>query len=126
MEKSKLLRSWGRSSSLFDEQSEAIENRFNVNLDGLDYDAKFVFETVGYNLEGSEIGASFGLVQLDKLKQNIKTRQENFVRQCKFFEKHSNYFSNPLETPGSHTAWLAFPILIKDQAPFQEKTFKSF
>ena len=87
MEKSKLLRSWGRSSSLFDEQSEAIENRFNVNLDGLDYDAKFVFETVGYNLEGSEIGASFGLVQLDKLKQNIKTRQENFVRQCKFFER---------------------------------------
>ena len=43
-EKAKLLRSWGRSSSLFDEKSESIENRFNVNLDGLDYDAKFVFE----------------------------------------------------------------------------------
>lgn len=126
MEKSKLLRSWGRSSSLFDEQSEAIENRFNVNLDGLDYDAKFVFETVGYNLEGSEIGASFGLVQLDKLKQNIKTRQDNFIRQCKFFDKHANYFSNPLETPGSHTAWLAFPILIKDQAPFTRKDFQIF
>ena len=27
--KAKLLRSWGRSSSLFDERSEAIENRFN-------------------------------------------------------------------------------------------------
>mgnify|MGYP001500064268 CR=1 FL=1 len=62
MENAKLLRSWGRSSSLFDEQSEAIENRFNVDLDGIDYDAKFVFETVGYNLEGSELGASFGMV----------------------------------------------------------------
>ena len=51
----KLLRSWGRSSSLFDERSEDIENRFNINLDGIDYDAKFVFETIGYNLEGSEI-----------------------------------------------------------------------
>ncbi|MDE0784933.1 MAG: aminotransferase class I/II-fold pyridoxal phosphate-dependent enzyme, partial [Planktomarina sp.] len=50
MEKAKLLRSWGRSSSLFDEKSESIENRFNVNLDGIEYDAKFVFETVGYNL----------------------------------------------------------------------------
>ncbi|MEL0208864.1 MAG: DegT/DnrJ/EryC1/StrS family aminotransferase, partial [Gammaproteobacteria bacterium] len=54
MERSKLLRSWGRSSSLFDEKSEAIENRFNVDLDGIEYDAKFVFESVGYNLEGNE------------------------------------------------------------------------
>ena len=60
MEKAKLLRSWGRSSSLFDEKSESVENRFNVVLDGVDYDAKFVFENVGYNLEGSEIGAAFG------------------------------------------------------------------
>ena len=59
MERAKLLRSWGRSSSLFDEKSESIENRFNVNLDGIEYDAKFVFETVGYNLEGNEVGASF-------------------------------------------------------------------
>jgi CDP-6-deoxy-D-xylo-4-hexulose-3-dehydrase len=48
MERAKLLRSWGRSSSLFDEKSEEIENRFNVDVNGIDYDAKFVFETVGY------------------------------------------------------------------------------
>ena len=70
---------------LFDENSESIENRFNVNLDGLDYDAKFVFERIGYNLEGSEIGAAFGLAQLKKLKTNIQTRQENFKLQCNFF-----------------------------------------
>ena len=52
IEKAKLLRSWGRSSSLYDEKSESIENRFNVDLDGIEYDAKFVFETSGYNLEG--------------------------------------------------------------------------
>ena len=68
-----MLRSWGRSSSLFDEQSEAIENRFNVDLDGIDYDAKFVFETVGYNLEGNEVGAAFGMAQLRKLPENIHT-----------------------------------------------------
>ena len=60
--KAKLLRSWGRSSSLFDEKSEPIENRFNVSLDGFEYDAKFVFEEIGHNLEGSEIGAAFGLL----------------------------------------------------------------
>ena len=35
LERAKLLRSWGRSSSLFDERSEVIENRFNVDLDGI-------------------------------------------------------------------------------------------
>jgi CDP-6-deoxy-D-xylo-4-hexulose-3-dehydrase len=126
MERAKLLRSWGRSSSLFDEASERIENRFNVNLDGIDYDAKFVFETVGYNLEGNELGAAFGLVQLEKLDQNIVTRQNNFHRQCEFFDKHSEYFTNPIETSKCNTAWLAFPILIKETAPFSRKEFQIF
>ena len=126
MERAKLLRSWGRSSSLFDEKSEAIENRFNIDLDGIDYDAKFVFETVGYNLEGNEIGAAFGLAQLDKLQMNIQTRQNNFQRQCEFFRRYPQYFENPIETHGSDTAWLAFPILLKETAPFTRKDFQIF
>jgi CDP-6-deoxy-D-xylo-4-hexulose-3-dehydrase len=126
MERAKLLRSWGRSSSLFDEQSEAIENRFNVDLDGIDYDAKFVFETVGYNLEGNEVGAAFGMAQLKKLPENIATRQNNFNRQCEFFSKHEEYFLNPVELYGCNTAWLAFPILIKENAPFSRKDFQIY
>lgn len=126
MEKAKLLRSWGRSSSLFDEKSESIENRFNVNLDGIEYDAKFVFETVGYNLEGNEVGASFGMAQLNKLDDNIKTRQSNFKRQCDFFSNHDSYFSNPIESDKFNTAWLAFPILIKETAPFSRRQFQIY
>jgi len=125
-ERAKLLRSWGRSSSLFDERSEVIENRFNVDLDGIEYDAKFVFETVGYNLEGNELGAAFGLVQLKKLQKNIETRQKNFKRQCTFFAKYPELFSNPEETHGSNTAWLAFPLLIKETAPFSRREFQIF
>ena len=126
MESSKLLRSWGRSSSLFDGASEAIENRFNIKLDGIDYDAKFVFEKVGYNLEGNELGASFGLVQLDKLSENIEIRQQNFKRQCDFFSKYKNFFSNPIETSECSTAWLAFPILLKEDAPFTRRDFQIY
>lgn len=126
MEKAKLLRSWGRSSSLFDDKSEAIENRFNLSLDGIDYDAKFVFEKVGYNLEGNEVGAAFGLAQLKKLKENIRIRQNNFFRQCNFFSNYSDYFLNPIELYGCKTAWLAFPILIRDTAPFTRKQFQIF
>ena len=126
MERSKLLRSWGRSSSLFDEKSESIENRFNVNLDGIDYDAKFVFETVGYNLEGNELGAAFGLSQLEKLSKNIQTRQNNFKTQCNFFNNHQEFFLNPVEKSNVDTAWLAFPILIKEDAPFTRKEFQIY
>ena len=126
MKRAKLLRSWGRSSSLFDEKSEAIENRFNIDLDGIDYDAKFVFETVGYNLEGNELGAAFGMTQLSKLNENISMRQKNFKTQCNFFDKYPNFFSNPIEEFGSNTAWLAFPILINKNAPFSRKEFQIY
>ena len=126
LDKAKLLRSWGRSSSLFDEKSEAIENRFNIKLGNIDYDAKFVFETIGYNVEGSEIGAAFGLTQLKSLKKNIQIRQNNFKKQYKFFNKHKNYFTNPEEIKNSSTAWLAYPILINKNAPFSRKDFQIY
>ena len=126
VDKAKLLRSWGRSSSLFDEKSEAIENRFNIKLGNIDYDAKFVFETIGYNVEGSEIGAAFGLTQLKSLKKNIQIRQSNFKKQYKFFNKHKNYFTNPEEIKNSSTAWLAYPILINKNAPFSRKDFQIY
>ena len=126
LDKAKLLRSWGRSSSLFDEKSEAIENRFNIKLGNIDYDAKFVFETIGYNVEGSEIGAAFGLTQLKSLKKNIQIRQSNFKKQYKFFKKHKDYFTNPEEIKNSSTAWLAYPILINKNAPFSRKDFQIY
>ena len=126
MQRAKLLRSWGRSSSLFDEKSELIENRFNVNLEGIEYDAKFVFESVGYNLEGNELGASFGLAQLEKLPVNIQTRQDNFKRQCDFFNKYDQFFDVPLEMYGCNSAWLAFPVLIKKESPFSRRQFQIY
>jgi len=122
----KLLRSWGRSSSIFDEKSEEIENRFNVEVDGIPYDAKFIFEKIGYNLEGSEIGAAFGLAQLEDLSENIKTRQKNFQRQTVFFNKYKNFIVTPEQTKNSESAWLAYPIIIKEEAPFSRRDFQIY
>ena len=124
--KAKLLRSWGRSSSIFDEKSEAIENRFNVKIGDIDYDAKFIFEEIGYNLEGSEIGAAFGLAQLENLDKNIKERIKNFNTQTKFFETHGDYFITPQITKSANTAWLAYPVIIKENAPFKRRDFQIY
>ena len=124
--KAKLLRSWGRSSSLFDEKSEKIENRFNIKLDGIQYDKKFVFESVGHNLEPSEMGAAFGLVQLKKLNFNLDKRQRNFNIHTKFLKKYINYFILPKQLPGSKSGWLAYPITIRDNAPFTRTQMQIF
>ncbi len=107
LEEAKLLRSWGRSSSLFVE-SEEIENRFNVDVGGIPYDAKFVFSRIGYNLEPSEMGASFGLVQLDRLEGNISVRERNFDRQLAFFAEYEDWFILPRQLPTPAPAgWLS-------------------
>jgi len=124
--KAKLLRSWGRSSSLFDENSEKIENRFNIKLDGIQYDKKFVFEKIGHNLEPSEIGAAFGLVQLKKLKSNLRKRETNFKIHSNFLKKYSKSFILPKQLPGSRSGWLAYPITIKDKAPFTRTEMQIF
>ncbi|MBU6140101.1 MAG: DegT/DnrJ/EryC1/StrS family aminotransferase [Proteobacteria bacterium] len=126
VKQSKLLRSWGRSSSIFDEKSEAIENRFNVDIDGINYDAKFVFEAIGYNLEGSEIGAAFGLEQLHDLQSNISIRRKNYQTQISFFKKYEEFFTLPEETKNCYAGWLAFPIIIKNSAPFERRDFQIF
>jgi CDP-6-deoxy-D-xylo-4-hexulose-3-dehydrase len=124
-DRAKLLRSWGRSSSLFVE-SEAIENRFNVKVDGIQYDAKFVFEALGYNLEPNEMGAAFGLVQLKKLDANIDVRTQWFNKHLEFFKKHENWFILPKQLVNCRTGWLAFPIVVRDNAPFTRTDLQIF
>ena len=124
--KAKLLRSWGRSSSLFDENSEKIENRFNIKLDGVQYDKKFVFEEIGHNLEPSELGAAFGLVQLKKLKTNLNKREKNFKKHSKYLDKYSKYFILPKQLPNSKSGWLAYPITLKKDVPFTRTQMQIF
>lgn len=124
-DRGRLLRSWGRSSSLFVE-SEKIENRFNVEIEGIPYDAKFVFEEPGYNIEPSELGAAFGLVQLDNLAKNIDDRTSNYGRMREFFSQYEEFFILPKQLPDSRTGWLAFATTLRETAPFIRRDMQIF
>jgi CDP-6-deoxy-D-xylo-4-hexulose-3-dehydrase len=124
-DRGRLLRSWGRSSSLFVE-SEKIENRFNVEVDGIPYDAKFVFAEPGYNIEPSEMGAAFGLVQLSKLAHNIDSRTANYTRLRAFFSQYEEFFILPKQLPDSRTGWLAFAVTVRPGAPFVRRDLQIF
>lgn len=123
--RARLLRSWGRSSSLYVD-SESIENRFHVEVDGIRYDSKFVFEEPGYNWEPSELGAAFGLVQLDKLAENIDQRTAHFQRLSRFFSRWSSWFVLPRQLPDSRTGWLALALTLRPEAPFERRDMQIF
>ena len=124
-ERAKVLRSWGRMSTLI-KDSENIKKRLNIKLGGFDYDKKFVFSDVGYNFEPSEIGASFGLIQLKKFKSFSKIRNNNFKLHLNFFAKHSNYFITPKVKTNVKTNFLAYPIIIKENKLFNRKKLQIF
>ena len=124
-DRAKVLRSWGRMSTLY-KDSENVNNRLNIKLKGYNYDKKFVFSEVGYNFEPSEIGASFGLIQLKKFKKFNKIRNNNFNLHLNFFKKYNDYFIVPKVDESVKTNFLAYPIIIKENKIFDRKKLQIF
>lgn len=123
--RARILRGWGRRSSVFAE-SESANARFGIDIDGIPYDAKYVFDMIGYNFEPSEIGAAFGLVQYDRLPGFLKSRQDTFDRHRAFFAAHEEFFLLPETIPGAEVTWYAFPLIVRDEAPFTRNELQIF
>ncbi len=123
--RSKILRSWGRMSTLITD-SENIKKRLDIKLKGIGYDKKFVFSEAGYNFEPSEIGASFGLVQLSKFKKFSNLRNKNFYLHKKFFQKLNHLFITPKILKNVYTNFLAYPIILKKNLNFKRKDIQVY
>lgn len=120
-----MLRGWGRSSSLFSE-SESIDKRFKVKLGGVSYDAKFIFDEIGYNFLPVEMGSAFGNAQLKKLSKFKKIRERNFKHLTKFFKKYEEFFILPEQDHRVETQWLGYPLTLKPAAPFKRLSLIKF
>lgn len=124
-----VLRGWGRQSSLFGEKanSELLKNRFRTNISGIPYDNKFIFGQIGYNFLPLELSAAFALVQLKKFPKFAKARTKHFNDLYAFFKKrYTKYFDLASQTPHTKTVWLAFPLIIKKNAPFTRLELVTF
>ncbi|MBI2031234.1 MAG: aminotransferase class I/II-fold pyridoxal phosphate-dependent enzyme [Candidatus Levybacteria bacterium] len=124
-DRAKVLRGWGRSSSLFSE-SEQISKRFKTKIGDIPYDAKFIFEEIGYNFLPSEIGSAFGNEQLKKLPTFRRKRRIHFARLRKFFKKYEEFFILPIQNPSAETQWLAFPLTIRKESPFSRMEITTY
>lgn len=115
-----LLRRWGRRSEvqLFGSR-KGVDTRFFSTIDGdpdgIEYDNLFIFDEVGWNFEPSELSAAFGLVQLDKLVDNLARRQRNFTLTSEHVARWPHLFTLPRLTEGVETGWHMFPLLVRPE-----------
>ena len=123
--KAKVLRSWGRMSTLI-KDSENINKRLGIKLRGFNYDRKFVFSEAGYNFEPSEVGASFGIEQLKKFRSFSMLRNRNFKLHYEFFKKLDKYFTVPKINKNIKTNFLAYPVILKSNSKLSRKDFQVY
>jgi CDP-4-dehydro-6-deoxyglucose reductase, E1 len=120
------LRRWGRRSESYLFGSRKGEtDRFGPLADGTPYDLIFVFDTIGYNFEPSEMGAAYGLVQLDKLDGFNQQRRDNWQRLDDFMATRSGVTS-ARTTDDTDTTWMRFCFTIDADAPFDRTQAQEF
>jgi CDP-6-deoxy-D-xylo-4-hexulose-3-dehydrase len=127
------FREWGRGCYCVGKQNllenGACDCRFNNWLPALPtdvFDHKYVYEEIGYNLKPIELQAAIGLVQMEKLEEIGIKRRENYKNLFSAFSKYGEYFHLHEAQPGADVDWFAFPITIKDGAPFKRSDICKF
>ena len=117
----KSLRDWGKDCWCeSDEKSPngACGRRFEWEVDGIRYDHRYLYSEIGYNLKPTEIQAAMGLEQLKKLDDFNAKRRENFSYLHRKLKKYENHLSFMKAHKKANPAWFAFPIAVRNGAPF--------
>ncbi|VVB82606.1 UDP-4-amino-4-deoxy-L-arabinose--oxoglutarate aminotransferase [uncultured archaeon] len=128
----KSLRDWGRSCpcticKMHEDPTYKCPSRFeNIGKGELEnYDSRYMFTNVGYNLRTTEMQAAFGLEQLKKVPEFIKIRERNFNFYKKELEK-SGFIKFPEVYKKAEPIWFAVPLTITESAPFKRKELVEF
>lgn len=99
----RMYRDWGRQAHL--------DSRTNTKWDSLpkDYDSRFIYEKVGFNISPLEMQAAIGRVQLRKANTIKKLRQRNFNYIHKHL-RHQPWLIMPRTVRGADVCWFSFPL----------------
>ena len=121
------LRDWGRACYCNTSKpgsvvsGTACGDRFKNWLPGMsttEYDHRYVFDEIGYNLKPLDLQAAMGLKQIEKLPKLDSARRKNHKRLSDIFRPYSQYFHLPVATKKSDPCWFAFLMTIREDAPF--------
>ena len=137
------FRDWGRSCICRGKQDAMKQNgrcgkRFGKWLPGLpelDWDHKYAYSQIGFNLKPLELQAAIGLQQIKKLPQFEQIRKKRYNRITNTFWKlfvwkekrlFNRWISIPQPTEHAKVNWFCVPITVTEKAPFTRKEFQLF
>lgn len=91
-----------------------------------DFTQRYTYETVGYDMQMSEIQAAFGLAQMQRLAEGNEGREIQFKLTYNLFQQWSDWLVLPKSHPKAQPSWFGFPVLVREQAPFDREIFARY
>lgn len=117
------VRDWGRDCwcGYDDPPDGRCRKRFERSVPGMPgfYDHRYVYTEIGYNLKLTDLQAAIGLAQLEKLPGFIDQRKQNFKYLFEALNEYEEHLILPKWHEKADPSWFAFPITVRDDAPFQ-------
>ncbi len=113
------LRDWGRDCWCASGVDNTCRKRFDWQLGDLPrgYDHKYTYSHVGFNLKMTDLQASVGVAQLERLDGFGAARRANWT----FFRNELRDLEDalvlPEPTPGSDPSWFGFLVTVREGAP---------
>ena len=120
----KSIRDWGRDCICPPGKDNICKHRFTQKHGDLPqgYDHKYVYSHLGYNLKVSDMQASIGLSQLNKLPEFIEKRKDNYRKIYNGLKDLEEYLILPKATEKSEPSWFGFTITIKENNKYDRNT----
>ena len=114
----KSYRDWGRDCICPPGTDNFCGHRFDKEFGLLPkgYDHKYVYSHLGYNLKATDMQASIGCAQLDKLHGFTEDRRRNFKRLLEGLSDLEDAFILPKPSENSNPSWFGFMLSIRDGA----------
>jgi len=93
-----------------------------------EFDPRFLFVNVGYNLRPTELQGAFGIHQMPKLEPYIKIRRDNVEHWNAALRRHARWLREcpGRDTAGSRSVWFGYPITVRPEAPFTRDALVEF
>ena len=122
------LRDWGRDCWCAPGNDNTCNRRYDWKLGGLPYgyDHKYTYSHIGYNLKLTDLQASIGTAQIDKLDGFIAKRKANWQRLYDGLSNLEEFFILPEIEKNSEPSWFGFALTVKTSAPFSRPELIEF
>lgn len=91
-----------------------------------DIHPSFLFAEIGLNVRPTEIVGAFGIHQLAKLNGFIDNRRAAFAKIIERLRRHERHLHLFPEMDGERLSPFAFPVLVRENAPFHASNLMSF